>query len=1321
MSVELNLRFPDPQHVIVKWGDSKLTSLDFQVPLTAKERHYLAWYLETYASHYTTAEDDAEAARIAAQLPIWGQKLCAAAFSDSAAAQYFQEFQQTNEAGRLLTISAEHPAILGLPWELLHTLGADGAFLYDEKPPIAVRRRVADAERHKPAEAKERLHLLFVISRPLDAGFLDPRSDATAVLDAIDAHASGRVTVEFLRPATFRALRTRLDNKDLPPVDILHFDGHGTFDERTQTGYLLFENQISRKQLIAASEGTETGLGFLLKNHGVSLIILSACQTGAYGDDKTQDDSEANDESGALGSVAAGLMASGVPAVLAMSHSVLVPTTQRLFGKFYECLAQGDGIGAALEAARQHLRNDARRRQVQRGTARQWLQLQDWCVPALYQSGDDAALLRKEDTIPTKVAAPQQGAFFCGRAWELWALERAFTKGAQCVTVTGFAGQGKTWLVQEAGRWLHRARMFELVVFVSPASANDPTLANRIVALRATLSLLILDDIENLPDALLTALLNAANISAPDSKIRLLTTARPQGFLHPLLSGIAKNKHEMLALNGFASYEALDLFQFIYAPREDTVPPARDELISLFGRVHFHPQCVRVLARALNQEPLDDVEKHWEELLLSDTEDNPRAAVEQAIAKLDPELRDKWLPRLGVFQGGAMEDTLLVVTKLGQMAERPDIVRARRLLAALEAKDIEAAARLIATMVMMTDLPEEFELPPDMLENVRTNAAQHVRDLHAELSQFPQSAFAEGADETTWPQLKSALFATALIEENILPYGGAATFFKFHPTLAPTLWAQLTTTQRDELDVAHRHCYYDVARALYSADQKSPHVARAIAQQELPNLLHAVWGALEAGDDTSPASAIDFVTAINRFLSAFGLNRDAAELNERRQSLFADSGIKEWYVVQSAQAEQLRAMGRVEEAAEAFSKILAALGTEPTFQMVLTLANLGRCLKSLARPDLAAHHYLKGLQVAEELEQNADTKLTISVLQMDLGDVMADMGHFAQARAAYESTLIISKELNHPRSEAVVNGQMGSLAFLQGDFQEAGLRYNTALHLFQQLNEPIMEATARHKLGLVFLQTRQWDKAETCFRNAAEIHEAHGNIIRAADSWGNLGYVCRLEGKFQAAEHWYSKVEAIARQANDQGSLVTTLIHLATLLQNQSGRLPEAQQRAKEALEISLTLNPDATQIWETYELLAQINDKSGEVTKAREYRQQARQAYRNYAGSQHQMQRFAPLIEAVAAAVEQPHLSGNVKEVLMRMAPQDYINLVIPIRRIWEGERDVETLCERDAEASSDPLDFRESWVIETILARLAAQEKPKRGFWSFGKQKGR
>lgn len=207
--------------------------LPFTNPIPSKDLDDLGWYIETYAAHSLGDPDDDEAKRIASQLPAWGKARFNAVFADRAAQRLFNAFQDTEGDSRLLTISAEHPGILALPWELLHDPASGGGFLFMETPRISIRRRVAGATGgrapFKPAP-KDSLHLLFVVSRPADTGFLDPRADSQPVLDAIDLHAPGRVTWEFLRPPTLDALIQRLENKSKTPVDILHFDGHGVLD-----------------------------------------------------------------------------------------------------------------------------------------------------------------------------------------------------------------------------------------------------------------------------------------------------------------------------------------------------------------------------------------------------------------------------------------------------------------------------------------------------------------------------------------------------------------------------------------------------------------------------------------------------------------------------------------------------------------------------------------------------------------------------------------------------------------------------------------------------------------------------------------------------------------------------------------------------------------------------------------------------------------------------------------------------------------------------------------------------------------------------------
>lgn len=1364
MSNELNLSFPDENSVIVTLNQRQSTrALPFTNPLTGKDHEDIRWYVETYGAHSLGDPDDTEAARIKGMLPAWGRALFKAVFADDAARERFSIFRQAERDSRLLTISTEHPAILSLPWELIHNPSENSGFLFLENPRISVRRRVSgidDGREPFDVEPKDSLHLLFVVSRPDDAGFLDPRADSLPVLDAIDAHAPGRVACEFLRPPTLDALIARLEDTTKPAVDIVHFDGHGVFDRDggmpkraakaratriarleeilrekkagtpddpecpPNTGYLLFENADGHCDFVSAEK-----LGSNLHRHKVGLVILSACQSATV----EKDDADAETDAArkpAMGSVAARLTATGIPSVLAMTHSVLVATTRKLFGKFYEELAKHKGIGEALDNARRHLSNDPKKFEVQRGSDRVWLQLHDWFLPALYQPGADGPLLKKlkggrqddEDSQPRSNLPPKPEAGFFGRRRALWEIERWFAGPTRRITLTGFGGQGKTALAQEAGRWLLRTGLFRAAVFVDysgiqtsdalgAAVANIGTVLGESLidataataALKKTPTLIILDNLEALASDGLQALLSAAVAWSTAGASRVLCTTRRPEFGHPEYQVEGTHLHRRIALDGLGSKQSPDdalewCAELMKLPPEPTVPaPKREVLITLFDQVRFHPLSIRVLAQQLKTRRPAEVGERLEQLLASgkseigdtksEIEDTPAgllASLELSLDKLDDATR-KVLPRLGVFQGGAFEDDLIAITGLGDTGQREHLAGMLATVEAGKAAEIFEANGLAA--------PSE--------EQVQKLAA----DLRQKLAALPPPT------ANLWPALRRQLEAAALIEAEEIP-GVTVPFLRFHPTLAPMLWAQLDAAERAQWGTAHRLRYYALSCYLYREDIRNPHQARAIGWRELPNLLHAVHAALDAGDP----DAGDFANNVNRFLGPiFGLKQEATRLAAKAQAAAGEAGSQAWFLAQSNRGEQLFAAGQVAKAAEVFQDILAQLGEAPRYEQAVTLGRLGRCFRAAGRPDLAAQAADDAIAVCDQLEPSDGVKRHRGVLLTDKADALAEQGKYAEARKVYGEALKLVEDLNDLRSQGVVLGQLGTLAMLErreGWFAEALTSFRAALEMDQQINERAEQAVDWHQLGRVFQEAGQWDEAERHFRESARIREENGWLAGkngAAASWNQLAIVNESAGKPDAAEMWYRKAIEGFRTDDQAFYRASALNNLADLLQTQPGRLAEARQLAEEALAIEQTLDPGAAEIWSTYELLAQIADREAEATtedrlkaglgaEAREYRRLARDAKRNFAGTRHELRRFAPIIHAtVAACAGQPEAREAVTQNRQAMSQggPGWQAVSRVLDRILAGERDETALCEG--------LPFNSAMLIETILQGLA------------------
>ncbi|MGA1408504.1 MAG: tetratricopeptide repeat protein [Prochlorotrichaceae cyanobacterium] len=1238
--------------------------MPFTSPVTESDRKEIRWYLETYAASYTSEADDQQAARIAEKLPRIGLALFEAVFQDFTAQQFFTRFLADTQPGRSLTIETNEPEVLMLPWELLRSPGRDYLFL--ENPRVTVRRQVnaGIAGGGRPPlrlETKEKLRLLFVVSRPEGAGFLDPRAEPQAVMDAI-AKVGAPVEVEFLRPATLQNLADRLEctkrYRRLPPVDIVHFDGHGVFDEagtlherakltdpvaqtkdatkatNPNTGYLLFEDERGQQALITA----ET-LGGMLNQQRVGLVVLSACQSAAIGIEESQkstsegeDQNSTPQEQKATGSVAVRLLAAGIPAVVAMTHSVLVATTLKLFAEFYERLAYGEGIGEALDNARRKLYAEKGRGQRQRSEGSITLKLEDWFLPALYQTSDDIPLLREEPQPPfqTQTQAqtqpqpignlpelPEVG--FFGRAWELWRIERAFTvEQTQRLTLSGFGGQGKTLLATEAATWLCRTGCFETACFVDFASFQgvdalgltlstlgtvlnqsfvDAAAARQALTQRAVV--LVLDNLEDVAAEPLRELLTAAKDWSEAGPSRLLLTTRQDALGVPGYEPSGTFKHQQIPLKGLQPPDAIALFERVLAlpGSVEVPPPAPKALQRVFGMVDYHPLSIRLLAQELKHHRIADVGIALARLLQETQETDKNrsliASLRFSLERLEPELR-QWVCQLGVFEGGCGEPMVTMVTNL---------------------------------------------------------------------------------ETDQWQRVKLALQSVGLVQAEVMP-GVEESFWRFHPTLGPVLWQEAPETERESLHQRHRQAYYQLADYLYQADSQTPIQTRQIARRELPNLLKAAYSALAAGE----AFAVDFANRVNRFLDIFGLGKERAALTARTQTAAGDVGSRQWYLARSTLGEQLEAAGRAGEALQVFQEVQKNLGDGPTYEHCTTLNRIGRCLRTLGQAAQAAAGYRQALAVASQLEQTEGVKKQTGLLQTDLGSVLTDMGQFEEARTAYEASLAIKRELGgDDRGEATVEFQLGTLELKQGNLAEAERRYKQALQTFQYLQEPATEANVWHQLGCVYQEAKQWDAAETAYREAAKIDEAQGNLAEAAQTWNQLAMVNEYAGKPEAAEAWYRKVIAADRVTGGGLYLARHLSNLANLLQQQgSDRLQEARQLAEEALAIDKTLDPAAAQIWKTYDILADVADQQNDPTQAQVYRRQARQAKAAYAGTQYELQQLQPLIEGVVAATQNAEVRQQIEAVFPQLVQMNAPNLPDAIRMIWNGDRDEETVCER-------------------------------------------
>ena len=282
----------------------------------------------------------------------YGRRMYGLLFGDGAKLKAFLEYNDAYRRETRLTLAmhGNAAALWRLPWEYLHDgaefLALQGRFLLSRRPHGL-------AELDPPAAALP-LRILVVVSAPDDQRPLDSEKEIGAIQEALDeAVRQGWVEAKYLDDATLDAIGDAV--RSFQP-HVLHYTGHGKYDDKQARSYLALETEEGKTKAAGIAELRP----HLLAGRELRLVVLSGCQTAQ---------TSAVD---AFSGVATGLLQADVPAVLAMQFSILDASGIRLAQAFYAGLARGDSVSQAVQQARIALRD------FEAGPG------YDWGVPALY-------------------------------------------------------------------------------------------------------------------------------------------------------------------------------------------------------------------------------------------------------------------------------------------------------------------------------------------------------------------------------------------------------------------------------------------------------------------------------------------------------------------------------------------------------------------------------------------------------------------------------------------------------------------------------------------------------------------------------------------------------------------------------------------------------------------------------------------------------------------------------------------------------------------------------------------------------------------------
>jgi CHAT domain len=266
------------------------------------------------------------------------------------------------------------PELMEIPWEFLYERPS---FLSQSIYTPLVRSLHLRTVR-PPRKVTLPLRVLALVSSPRGFENLDVAEEREKLERALDSlKAAGMVEVRWLEAATLSELERAVAGSD--EQHVLHYVGHGAYDERTQGGILLLENSDGGPHEVTGEE-----LGSLLHDErSLRLAVLNSCEGART--------SHVDPFSG----VASSLLECGIPAAIGMQFEITDDAAISFSERLYAALAQGFPVDAALAQARKAI--FAAGHEIEFGT------------PVLFLRGADARLFEVESLEaipPTRVAPP---------------------------------------------------------------------------------------------------------------------------------------------------------------------------------------------------------------------------------------------------------------------------------------------------------------------------------------------------------------------------------------------------------------------------------------------------------------------------------------------------------------------------------------------------------------------------------------------------------------------------------------------------------------------------------------------------------------------------------------------------------------------------------------------------------------------------------------------------------------------------------------------------------------------------------------------------
>jgi len=991
----------------------------------------------------------------------FGKHMFNLVFADGIKAHYDKSLKKDQPLRIRIRVDESARELHNVPWEFLH----DGDDFLVTKSETLISRLPLDVKRKNKDRLDQALSMLVVISNPLnlpDHMVLNTEREQEVILGALDKlHRERKLDIDFVDDASLDTIQDYLSDEE---YHILHFTGHGVFDENTDKGFLLLEDS---NHLMRNVENED--IAAILQNHkSLRLVVLSACQSAKASNNTGYPD------------LSRTLLAKGVPAVLSMQHSVLDKSATDFADRFYRSLAGGKALDAALFDARMALYAGEDRNRVDFGTPVLFLNDSDAINVADIKVEEKATEVKEKPFHAGEVEVMRQG--FVGRTRELRAIREGFVSGTKrAYMIHGFGGIGKSVLATKAA--LQMEDHFEGLKAIRVK--EDITPEQILNDLNGFLMIAGIHDLNkclnepipiNTKTEVLVQILNGTRLLIIfDNLEDTLTKDAKKKIADPNL-----NKFIQLLLNGVGQST-----KFIFTSRYDFDP--------LDGRLPGH----------IGKINLPELSFPFMSFLMNNFEALEKLPVAK---KLEIHQKIGGYPfALGVFDSHAQ--TTSVDSVLSNLAPvKKDMIEFTLLDMTYNRLSPKAQTLLKRTSVF------DEAVPPAALQWMMGGDDNPKPVIGEELGALSGWGLLVKKEEYSGKK-KVGLYAMHQLVRDFATdklrldktqqtktlLVRAAGFYEMQGNKAGNLWDWLQARE-----------YYYRAHEYVRADDIVNELTEPLMRwgqiELLMRLLQESASTLEGSDK---AVALGNLATVCQEMGDY---KTAIEKHNEVKDIFEKEGKRANVAVALHQLGNIHCVqGNYKEAVKKYEqslKIKQELGSKGG--IAKTHHQLGMIHQRQGNYKEAVKKYEQSLRISEELGYRSGIAGTLH----QLGMIHHDQGNYKEAVKKYEESLKISEELGDQSGIAAALHHLGRIHQGQGNRKEAVKKYEESLKTFEELGEKGHVAAVLHQLGRIDEEEGDYPRAMQHYLPALAILQELGS----PDAETVLASLARLREKMGEKE-----------------------------------------------------------------------------------------------------------------------------------------------------------------------------------------------------------